>query len=454
MNNNISTNRFKLFNIEDMDFVYLPESAEILKIQSSEMKAYFDICLSGVNDKMLDDDKVAEITKTLIDNIEIPDLTDNSDPENVTLMINMTTGCNMACKYCFAEVNQGKVQNITLDTIKNAVFDLLEKYIDTPSYTIFFFGGEPLLRRDLMVESVTFIKEIMLEHSKKVNFSVSTNGTLIDSSIIEFFKRESFQVTVSIDGCKVQNKERIFNDGTETFETVINNVKLLKKAGVSLGLHATFSPFTENLLGTIQYFESLQIPYNYDFTIGSIQKSEDNTRFTKDKFSVVKIEIMNIADFLTNKFLNDEHIYCSTFISRLFYVRDKNYKLHGCEAGRGTFIVDEKGNYYPCQNMIPFPNTTIGNTSTGINFQKQMKSQSHSLISIQDCQSCWARFLCGGGCEAERLMKDSTESLHVRCEIIRAEWLSTIIAYTRIREYKYMFNLKTKKNERFEEART
>lgn len=454
MNNNISTNRFKLFNIEDMDFVYLPESAEILKIQNSEMKAYFDMCLSGIKNKILDDEKVVEITKTLADNIEIPDLTDNSEPENITLMINMTNGCNMACKYCFAGVNKGKVQNITLDTIKNAVFDLLEKYIDTPNYTIFFFGGEPLLRKDLIMESVTFIKEIMLEHSKKVSFSVSTNGTLIDSFLIDFFKRESFQVTVSIDGCKIQNKERVFSDGTETFEAVIKNVMLLKKAGVSLGLHATFSPFTENLLDAIEYFESLQIPYNYDITIGSIQKVEDNTRFTKEKLSIVKLEIKQITDFLTCKLLNDEQIYCSTFISRLFYVRDKNYKLHGCEAGRGTFIVDEKGNYYPCQNMIPFPNATIGNTSMGISFQKQLRFQSHSLISIKDCQNCWARFLCGGGCEAERLMKDSAESLHIRCEITQAEWLEIIIAYTRIREYKYMFNLKTKKNERFEEVRT
>lgn len=229
MNNNISVDRFKLFNIEDMDFVYLPESAEILKIENSEMKSYFDMCLSGMNDKMLDDDKVAEITNILINNIEIPDLIDNSEPENATLMINMTNGCNMACKYCFAGVNKGKVQNITLDTIKNAVFELLGKYIDIPSYTIFFFGGEPLLRKDLMMESVTFIKKIILEHSKKVNFSVSTNGTLIEPSIIDFFKREYVQVTISIDGSKLQNKERIFNDGTETFETVINNVNLLKR---------------------------------------------------------------------------------------------------------------------------------------------------------------------------------------------------------------------------------
>ena len=108
-------------------------------------------------------------------------------------------------------------------------------------------------------------------------------------------------------------------------------------------------------------------------------------------------------------------------------------RTHSCEAGRANFFVDEQGDYYACQNMLPY-HQNIGNLEDGICLEKQELLKSQFIADLKDCQQCWARYFCGGGCQAERIF--NTTSLDIYCKINRFEWTEAIIAFIRMNRLK------------------
>ena len=117
-------------------------------------------------------------------------------------------------------------------------------------------------------------EEIIFRRNKNVCFLLNTNGTLIDDDMMNFFVQEKFTVTVSIDGPqKVNDANRVFLNGRGSFRRIAENIEKLKKGGVDFNLRATISPKNTRLLETFLFFESMEVPYSYAFTIDSVSSA-------------------------------------------------------------------------------------------------------------------------------------------------------------------------------------
>jgi len=91
---------------------------------------------------------------------------------------------------------------------------LLRESASRPNIHVTFFGGETLLNVSVMRSTVEYAKRRSAELNKKVEFSLTTNGTLLTEEIIEFLSEHRVGVTVSMDGDKELNdRQRIFHDG-------------------------------------------------------------------------------------------------------------------------------------------------------------------------------------------------------------------------------------------------
>jgi len=102
------------------------------------------------------------------------------------LILTVTRDCNLRCKSCPLDL---KPEHLRLDTAKKALSIYKEKF--DPPYHIRFFGGEPLLRFDL-------IKELV---NKEDQFSFPTNGILLTPDIVSFAKEyPNLQTAVSHSG--------------------------------------------------------------------------------------------------------------------------------------------------------------------------------------------------------------------------------------------------------------
>lgn len=95
-----------------------------------------------------------------------------------------------------------------------------EKSGEKPTFT--FFGGEPLLAFD------TIIKPIILKYKKELNWSITTNGTLLTEEIIDFLADNNVSILLSFDGIKeVQDKQRPLMGQRSSFDKIMENLDYL-----------------------------------------------------------------------------------------------------------------------------------------------------------------------------------------------------------------------------------
>ena len=84
-----------------------------------------------------------------------------------------------------------------------------EHSVEKERVIIGFYGGEPLLEFELIKKCVKYARKEL--KGKQINFALTTNATLLNDEIINYFIEHSFIVTVSIDGPKeMHDDERRF----------------------------------------------------------------------------------------------------------------------------------------------------------------------------------------------------------------------------------------------------
>lgn len=145
------------------------------------------------------------------------------------LTLNLTENCNMRCSYCIysGKYKKQRIHSKRYMSEKTAL-KAVDYFLNNCANEIYvgFYGGEPLLAFKQMKEVVEYIKS---KTDRIINFSLTTNGTLFNEEIIEFFVRNKFSVTVSLDGPKrVHDRYRKYINGRGTFQRVMKNLKRIK----------------------------------------------------------------------------------------------------------------------------------------------------------------------------------------------------------------------------------
>ena len=134
-----------------------------------------------------------------------------------TMVLNVTNQCNLSCTYCY-EYGEDKIVDtengrqpkfMTEETARQSVEFMLKESGDNTVAHITFFGGETLLNFPVLAKTIAYARRRGAELGKIVDFSLTTNATLLKPEIIEFLAAERVGVTISIDGPReVQDKFR------------------------------------------------------------------------------------------------------------------------------------------------------------------------------------------------------------------------------------------------------
>ncbi len=168
-----------------------------------------------------------------------------------TLIIKIASRCNIDCTYCY-EYNRGdeswksQPKHLSLKTAE-MIGHRIKEFSDTigrKEFTIVFHGGEPLL------VGVTYLQQLidtLLNSARDVNlkFGMQTNGILIDQEYIKLFQKNKISVGVSLDGDKFANRNRIYKKGYETFDRVVEAIRLLNDAKCLSGIQAVIDLCSE-----------------------------------------------------------------------------------------------------------------------------------------------------------------------------------------------------------------
>src|SRR6202008_941956 len=92
-------------------------------------------------------------------------------------------------------------------------------------------GGETLLNFPVLKSTIAYARRRAAEAGKLIDFSLTTNATLLRPEIIEFLVEHDVGVTISIDGPReLQDKFRVFHNGAGSYDVVAPKIKeLLRK---------------------------------------------------------------------------------------------------------------------------------------------------------------------------------------------------------------------------------
>lgn len=360
------------------------------------------------------------------------------------LILHPSRKCNLNCKYCFGKDESLGNKEITIEEAKDYIEKFIMIYEDKASkITIDLSGsGEPLLKIDFIKELYETIKELRKKYKIEILVSFPTNGLLLDEGIKEYLSSTDILFGISLDGVKsTHDNLRLDNNGKETFEKILDNVKNIENK--YLGIAVTLTGQHENICEDFYGLADLKIANSIN--IKPVRLNEDNP------LSINKNNVQNIINsyaklidrlLLELKKNNDYYInllirgndYLGKYISS---VLKQSIKKRTCNAGITRFSVDSNGDLYGCQCGVGNDILKVGNINTGIDQSKVNKLKDIDIQSVNDCTVCWARYICGGECFINSIInnKNLGECVDTLC-YFRKELIKLAIKFCNELKYK------------------
>ena len=151
-----------------------------------------------------------------------------------TLVVNVTSKCNLSCTYCY-EYGEDKIVEastkprfMTEETAKKSVDFMFAESGESPVVHLTFFGGETLLNFKVLKSALAYANERAAVLGKRVDTSLTTNATLLRDEVIDWMVENDVGVTVSMDGDKEQqDRYRTFANGAGSYDVILPNIKQL-----------------------------------------------------------------------------------------------------------------------------------------------------------------------------------------------------------------------------------
>ncbi len=347
------------------------------------------------------------------------------------VVLNVTNQCNLACTYCYEysgdriAQQEGKPKYMTADIAESAVEMLIKESAGREGLHVTFFGGETLLNFPVMRTTVEYATRRVTELGKRIEFSLTTNATLLTEEIVEFLSEHRIGVTVSIDGDRELNdKMRVFHDGRGSYNVIAPKIKnLLKKHRTnSIGARVTL---TSQVSDVKKIYQHLTTELGFDsvgfspataspdrlYAIGSQKMDNILDSFAELAWEYRDYAVQGRQHGFTN--VSDTLKELNTGVS----------KAYPCGAGVGLLGVGTAGDVSLCHRFVDSPVGKMGHVKNGgvDHGARQEFLNTHHIGARYDCHTCWARPVCSGGCFHEAYIhygQTSASNLHY-CDWIR-----------------------------------
>lgn len=325
--------------------------------------------------------------------------------------IHLTERCNLRCKYCYENKKKKEID------FKNIQYLIDNEIKEKSKYVVLnFYGGEPLLRKDLIYDTIAYIKS--KKSKTKFYFGMTTNGTLLDDKFIQCIKQNNFlHVAYSFDGKKeTQNLNRITVNGEGTFEIVESNAKKLLNNYQNVIAMVVVTRNNINMLkDNIEYlievgFRSFNLQFDY------LQDWQD------EELEIIKEQYSKVAKLYYNKILNEQDIDISVFDEKIMSHIKEGYNCNKeCNLGLKNINVGTDGKFYPCMQFVGDDRYIIGDCEKGIDILARNRLINQAGVENEICKECSINRRCKHTCACKNYLttKDINGLSPLICELER-----------------------------------
>ena len=363
-----------------------------------------------------------------------------------TIIINVNTGCNLSCTYCYKEdlAVPSKGQKMPFETAVKSFELLLKQAKDRDRVNLVFFGGEPLSNMPLIRQMVDYAEARGREVGKVIDFSLTTNATLLNEQMVDYLDEHRFGLTVSMDGPKaLHDKNRVTVGGRGTYDVVAAKTRMLLSRYRSRPVGGRVT-LTRGVTDVLAIHEHLHDELGF-FEVGfSPATSGDISAFnlTEEELYQVFADMKVLGERYVDAAVEDRNIGFSNMHQLMTDLAEGTKKVVPCGAGIGMLAVDNDGDLHLCHRFTGSSMPTFGNVDDGID-----KDALGAFVeTAQDkasraCSSCRIRNICAGGCyhESYARFEDPHSPVYHYCELMR-DWVDFgISAYGRIMQHNPSF---------------
>lgn len=421
--------------VKNEEYFYSSETNTLI---NSELKGHYE---NYINDRQVK-----------ISDVEISEPVIRSKVKNIKqVILEITRACNNDCKYCIYNNNVYSDQRLKSNDSMN--FDTAKKTLDylktlfgdrkKDGLMVCFYGGEPLLKFDLMREIIEYSSKLF--NGWNLSYSITTNGSLITEEIATFLIENSFLTYISLDGPEENhNEKRIFSNGKGTFSTVIKNLELIKamNAGYyeqNISLLTSFSkdlPF-DNM---IDFFRNNELVNQISHSFGYISESDTiyYERYPYDK-KTFNETVKRVYDEVLEKKRKNISLYSSevNLIASLDGLKKKlTFRAATCTGKTCSFdsrlFVTANGQFHVCEKINH--QNSIGDSESGFDYPGMVSMmKDYSQLIKKECAECDLFFLCSQ-CFIHVARKGHFEIDEDYCQKFRQEVVAMLEDYVKLHE--------------------
>jgi len=338
-------------------------------------------------------------------------------PKTIQYTIAPGMGCNYDCVYCFEKGNRNSksMDEEMQEVVSEYIISEAKHNTNLQQVRITWFGGEPLLYKDV----ITGISKRLIDYCKEkglaYNAGIVTNGRLLDVNTAKLLKELNVRyVQLSFDGMKTEyiKQKRCSEDDFDKTVTNICNC-------------ADIIPITVRV-------------NVYDDISDAIRLSEF---LLKDKGldGKIKIYIAHIRDYACqnactereshNSFLALQGQYMQQFgpgnsfdWSSFCYIVPKRRFTTCATVCRSNCCIGPEGELYRCEHFLGNPKYVIGTARDG------MYNNSEDLRYLlfrhpNKCLECDMFPVCLGGCMNDAMGGD----ISLPCESLKQRWIELLM---------------------------
>ncbi|MEQ8967716.1 MAG: radical SAM protein [Azospirillaceae bacterium] len=348
-------------------------------------------------------------------------------PPLAAISLNVAQACNMACGYCYADEGRfgGNARLMGLDVAKASIDRLIAESEPGGRITVGFMGGEPLVNRPLVHAATAYAREAAAKAGRRVRFSLTTNATLIEPDDARLFAENDFAVSVSVDGPRALNDRLrpMRSDAgpgpASSYDRMVRGIEVLNRHGrpAHLSARITVTPRTGRLLPVLEHVLGLGFD---DAGFAAVLVSPDpSLAFGPAEFDTFLGHMAECGEAAKAALMAGRRFPFTNFETALHEIHRGSHRPYPCGAGAGYLSANAEGGLYACHRLVDDPGYAFGDVHEGSDVAARADHLAAAHVDRQEpCRSCWARYLCGGGCYHEVSRRG-----RLGCDYIRG-WLA------------------------------
>ena len=301
----------------------------------------------------------------------------------------LTARCNFDCPMCYVHLKSEDMEAAGRELTAQQWIDLAREARDAGMVYALLTGGEPFLRKDFF-EIYHAMKQMGLM------VSINSNGSMIRGKILEqLLEDPPLRINVSLYGGCAETYRTMC--GQDAFDTVVENLRTLKKAGVDVRLNVSITPYNYRDLSRI-YAISRELDVHVkaaSYMYPSIRVNGNQfgccNRLTPEDAALAGVEWDKLR-FSPEEFdQRARNLKARSCVEPPECAAELDTGIH-CRAGSTTFWITWDGRTLPC-GMMPKPEVHPLETGFSEAWQN-LRSQVRQIRLPAACAVCPSKSIC------------------------------------------------------------